>query len=134
MIFFVDHEAQRLFPVQHQSAAGALGSMLAAYEMAFNEDLLVQGGQTIHSPCESPLHFGQRFYGWPKQLQHANPFRLLSPTREGSILKVTRQPDAAGHDNPIMRPFAARALGRGDEKDVQFHESVSSQQGWLLAP
>jgi hypothetical protein len=108
--------------------------MLAAYEMAFNEDLLVQGGQTIHSPCEGTLHFEQSFYGRPKQLHHANAFRLLSPTREGSILKVTRQPDAAGHDNPIMRPFAARALGRGDEKDIEFHESVSSLQCWLLAP
>src|ERR1017187_9564937 len=121
MIFLVDHEAKCFLPIQHQSAAGALGGMLAADEMAFHQHLLVQSGQTIHGPRERSLHLRQSLNGGSDHLQDANPLGLLGPAREGGCLEVPGEPDAAGHDNPIMRPLAARALRRRDEKDVKLH-------------
>src|ERR1017187_3394526 len=121
MIFLVDHEAKSLLPIQHQPAAGALGGMFAADEMALHQHLLVQGGQTIHRARERPLHFRQCLNGGADHLQDANPLGLLGPTREGGSLEVAGEPDAAGHDNPIMRSLAASAFRRRDEKYVQLH-------------
>ena len=73
-------------------------------------------------PEKALFHFRQSFDRGLNEFQHANPLRLLGPAGEGGILEVARQPDAAGHDNPIVRPFASRALGRGDEEAVQVHE------------
>ena len=42
VVFLIDQEAERFISVQHQPAPGALRRMLAANEVAFYQDLLVQ--------------------------------------------------------------------------------------------
>ena len=96
--------------------------MLAADEVALDQDLLVQRGQTVHRLGERVLHFRQSFDRRPDQLQHPNPLRLFGPARESRILEVARQPDAAGHHDPVVRPFAARAFGRRNKKAVNVHD------------
>src|SRR5881227_2140017 len=42
MVLLVDHHAEGFFAIEHQTASGALGCMLAADEMPFDQDLFVE--------------------------------------------------------------------------------------------
>ena len=46
---------------------------------------------------------------------------FLGPAGKEAVLDVARQPDAAGHDDPVMRPFAAGRFGGWSEKLVNVH-------------
>jgi hypothetical protein len=78
--------------------------------MTFYQDLFVQRRQTVHGLRKRVLHLGQTFDCRTDEIQDANPLRLLSPTREGSISDISSQPDAAGHHDPVMRAFAASGV------------------------
>ena len=47
MIFLVDHDAERLPPIHHHRAAGALRGMLATDQVALDQHLLVQRRQVL---------------------------------------------------------------------------------------
>jgi hypothetical protein len=42
MIFLIDHHTERFLAIQHQAAAGTLGSVFAADQMAFHQNIFVQ--------------------------------------------------------------------------------------------
>jgi hypothetical protein len=42
MILLVDHHAERFILVEHQSAAGALGGMFAANQVALDQYVLIE--------------------------------------------------------------------------------------------
>ncbi len=44
VVLLVDHEAKGFVPIQHETAAGALGGVLAADEMTFHQDLFIERG------------------------------------------------------------------------------------------
>ena len=85
MIFFVDHDAERLPPVHHHRAASALGRMLTADQMALHQHLLVQCGQILQTFRKRVLHFGQCFHSRPDLFQDQGAFRLFGPTRKSTI-------------------------------------------------
>ena len=47
MIFFIDHDAERLPPIHDHCAAGAFGRMLAADQMTFDQHLFLQSGEVL---------------------------------------------------------------------------------------
>ena len=58
------------------------------------------------------LHLRQAFDGGPDEFQHFDALRLFGPAGKGGVLDIARQADAAGHDDAVMRSFAARASRR----------------------
>ena len=69
MIFFVDHDAERLPPVHHHGAPSALGGMLTADQVPLHEHLLVQCGKILQAFGKRVLHFRKCFDLRPDLLQ-----------------------------------------------------------------
>jgi hypothetical protein len=49
VVLFIDHNAEGLPAIHHDRAAGALGSVLATDQMAFDKDLLLERGKILQS-------------------------------------------------------------------------------------
>ena len=116
MILFIDHHAEGFRTVQHEPAADVFGGMLAADEMALDEDLLVQLSQIIHRLGKGVGHFRQGADGGQHGIQHLYALGLFGPGGEGGTAQIARQPHAAGHDDAIIGTVLASGLRRRDKK------------------
>src|SRR6266850_4243625 len=116
MVLLVDHYAKGFFSIQDQAAAGALGGVLAADEMPFDKDLLIERRKTVHAVRERVFHVAEALDGGTDHVEHADAFRLFGPARESGFLEVAGETDAAGHHYAVMRPLALRDLSRSDQE------------------
>src|SRR6266404_8207281 len=95
--------------------------------MTLDEDLLIQSGQAVHRFGESILHIREALDGRSNQFEHPHSFRLFGPTWKSGFFEITRQPDAAGHYNAIIRTFSAGAVCRRNEKVMNIHGQTAGE-------
>ena len=128
MVFLVDHHAERFLFVQHQPAADIFGGVLAADQMALDQNLLVHRGQVVHRLGERAVHLRQAFHRWPDHLQGLDAIGLLGPAGKRKCLEVARQADPARHHDADVRPLAFAGQGRRRQKFMDaFHRSSPLQ-------
>src|SRR6266513_3445553 len=65
MIFLIDHDAERLPPIDHDRAARALCGMLTTYQLAPDLHLLIQYRQILQAFGERVLHLRKLFHAQP---------------------------------------------------------------------
>src|SRR5690349_7848255 len=126
MIFFVDHDAECLPPVDHYRAPSAFGRMLTTDQVALHQHLLVQCGQILQTFGKCVLHFRKRFHAQPDLFQDCRALRFFSPARKGTITQVPRKPDTATDYNLVMRAFAAQPFSSGGKNAREFHGELES--------
>jgi hypothetical protein len=107
MILLIDHDAERLFAIENQAAAGILGRVFPANQVPLDQDIFVEQREVVHRLGEVISHLGQGLDGRPDTLENADSFGLFGPARKRRALDVAGEPHAAGHDDLIVRPFAA---------------------------
>jgi hypothetical protein len=118
MVLLIDHDAKGFVAIEDQAAAGILGGVFAANEMALDENLFVQRREIVHRFRESALHFGQVLDGRTNQIEDTDALGFFCPTREGGIADVSGEADATRHDDPVVRALATRAFSGWDEEFV----------------
>ena len=123
VILLVDHYAQRLVAAEHHAAAGCLGGVLPADEMALDEQLLVQRGQLLHAGVKAVPHRGHFYHVVADELEGFYSNRFFCPTRERQGGKIAGQPHSAGQDDLIGGPLATGRLCRLGKDFVDIHRS-----------
>lgn len=90
VVFLVDHHAEGFLLVDDEAAAGALGGVLAADEVALDEDLLVEWREVIHRGGEVRGELREGLDGGLDGFEDAEAVGLLGPGGEGMLLQVAR--------------------------------------------
>src|SRR5262249_60158692 len=96
MIFFVDHDTERLTPIHHYGAAGALRGMFTTDQMALDEHLLVQCREALQAFRKRILHLRKFFHPQPTLFEDGHAFGFLRPPRKTSVTKIPRATKQAG--------------------------------------
>ena len=78
MVLLVDHHAERFLLVDDQAAAGVLGGVFAADQMALDENLFVQRPQVIHRLGKGPVQFRQALHGRTDDVQRLDASVFLA--------------------------------------------------------
>src|SRR5215831_5227913 len=130
MIFFVDHNTERLSAIHHHRAARALGGMLATDQMALDQHLFVQCCQVLQAFGKRVLHLRKLFDARPDLFEDRCSFGFLRPSRKGTVTQIPRKADPATDHNLVMRAFTAQPFPCSRKHACKFHAgfegSVSS--------
>jgi hypothetical protein len=107
VVLFIDHDAEGFVAVEDEAAAGALGGVLTADQVTFDEDVFVEDGQVVHRFGKRVGHLRQRLDGGTNCLESLDALGLFGPTGERHAFEVAREAHAAGENDAIVRSFAA---------------------------
>src|SRR5215470_11251794 len=130
MIFFVDHDTERLTPIHHYGAAGALRGMFTTDQMALHEHLLVQCREVLQALRKRILHLRKFFHAQPNLFEDGHAFGFLRPSRKSTVTQIPREADTAADYNLVVRSFTTQPFTCSGKHACKFHaefeRSVSS--------
>jgi len=98
-----------LVAADHHPRAALGVAQLAADQVAFHQDLLLQVRKLVHRQAQSLFHLGQFRNDRQTLRQHGTPLRLFGPSRKRTPGKVAGEPDPR---RQYDRALAARRVGQ----------------------
>ena len=128
MIFFVDHDAERLAAIHDHRAARALCRMLATNEMSLDQNLFFQRGQVLQKFRKRILHLGKFFHARLDQFENRSALGLFRPAWKRAVAQIASQPHPAADDDLMMRSFTAEPFPRVGHDIRKFHSPTSSNR------
>ena len=129
VILLVDHEAEGLLGIHHHGAARTARRMLAADEVTFHEDLLLERREILEPLGEGIFHLGKPLDRRADLLENSNALGFLGPARKGFALEVARETDAAADDDLVVWPRAAEPLAGVGDDPGEFHSGFRTSGG-----
>ena len=131
VVLLVDHDAELLVVADDHGTAGAFRGVLAADQMAFDQDLFLQGGEVLQGRGVAVIH-GRN--GRHMVLNFAEDFQALGffgPAGERAVLEVAGEADAAAHHDFVVRAVAPEPLAGVGHDVVESHACSSCSIFWI---
>ena len=131
VILLVDHDAELLVAADHHRAARAFRGVLAADEVAFDEDLFLQRREIGERRVESRFHRGNGRDVVADFAENLHALGFLGPTGEGALFQIPREADAAAYHDLAVRTFSLQPLAGVGHNVVESHACSSCSSFWI---
>ena len=112
-------------------AAGTFRGVLAADEVAFDQDLLLQGGEVLQGRGVAVIHGRNGRHMILDLAKDFQPLGFFGPAGEGSVFEVAGKADAAAHHDFVVGAVAAEPLAGMGHDVVESHACSSCSIFWI---